>query len=127
MVRDLYALAIGLCLVISGCAGIGQNAKSVRAAMVGMNERELIGCLGPPNDVSFSDERDYFLYHLEFPLDQHMKPSDLRKRAQCNLLFQFDQGSVSGVGVRGLNFEGMNANFGCTMLLDRCLESASIR
>jgi len=127
MVRELYTLAIGLCLAISGCAGIGQNAESVRAAMVGMNERELISCLGPPDDVSFSDERNYFLYRLEFHLDSDLRPSDLKKPARCNLLFQFDQGSVAGVGVRGLNFEGVNANFGCTMLLNRCLESASIR
>ena len=92
--RRVYVLAVGICLMISGCAALGPRSEEARAAIVGMDQRELLSCLGPPDDLDFNDEQRYFLYRLDF---RHEDPAlvlaDLwSPPALCGLLFPIDQG-----------------------------------
>ena len=60
--RHLFCLlAFGACLLVSGCASSGSKFRKASESLLGIHQRELIGCLGPPADVSFDSEQSYFL------------------------------------------------------------------
>ncbi len=119
-------LATGACLGSSGCVSLGQGSEEARTAFIGTKQRTLLNCLGPPDDVSFQDERSYFLYSLRFRLSGAPTPTELARPAFCNLLFEMDRGSVSDLEVGGRSFDGHNATSRCTALaVDRCLEIAT--
>ncbi len=120
--RHLFCLlAFGACLLVSGCASSGSKFRKASESLLGIHQRELIGCLGPPADVSFDSEQSYFLYHLDFRYQELVVPPVWSPPAICNVLFQFDEGSVSHVVVRGRSFDGHDAKAACTILVsDRC-------
>ncbi len=122
----LWLLASGACLGISGCVSLDRGSEEARTAFIGTGQRTLLNCLGPPDDVSFHDERSYFLYNLRFRLSGAPTPTALARPAFCNLLFEMDRGSVSDLEVAGRSFDGHNAASRCAVLAaDRCLEIAT--
>ena len=119
--RLFCLLAFGSCLLVSGCVSSGPKFRKTSESLVGIGQRELIRCLGPPADISFDSEQSYFLYHLDFRYQEPVVPEAWSPPAICNVLLQFDEGSVSHLVVRGRSFDAHNAKADCTILMsDRC-------
>lgn len=121
--RTLCWLAAGACLVTAGCTSLGTKSEQVRSAMLGMKERELVSCLGPPTDYMFGAEKSLFTYRLDlrreaFKFNETPLPSE---PAFCNVAFHIDQGVISDVAVRGIDLAGMNADATCTVVVGECL------
>ncbi len=120
----ISTIVLAAILALLGCSTLGERSHEIRAAIVGSKERNLLRCLGPPDDFSYAEDRHDFLYRLD--LRRHRfefgRP-DLSQPAFCNLLFQIDRGRISDLHVRGIDGYGLNADTSCTVIAGECLAS----
>ena len=120
----ISTIALAAILAPLGCSTLGERSHEVRAAIVGSNERNLLRCLGPPDDFTYDEHRHDFLYRLDLRgRDFAFGRPDLSQPAFCNLLFQIDQGRISDLHVRGIDGYGLNADSRCTVIAGECLAS----
>ncbi len=120
----ISTIVLGGILALLGCSTLGERSHEVRAAIVGSNERNLLRCLGPPDDFRYDEDRHDFLYRLDLRRrDSAWGPPDLSQPAFCNLLFQIDQGRISDLHVRSIDGYGLKADSRCTVIAGECLAS----
>ena len=100
--------------------------------MLGMKERELLSCLGPPTDFVIDAERRIFIYRMDLRRRAFVDIEDTPRTSKstvvipnepavCNAAFQIDHGVISDVAVRGVNPLGLNADSMCTIVVGECL------
>ena len=119
--RGPRVAVLALTLALVGCISVTEQSQQVRAAILGSNERSLLGCLGPPDDFRYAEDRHHFLYRFDLRRSLSVDPTDLSQPAFCNLLFQIDQGRISDLQVRGIDGYGLNADTRCTVIAGQCL------
>ncbi len=120
----ISTIVLATIVALLGCSTLREQSHEVRAAIIGSNERNLLRCLGPPDDFRYEEDRHQFLYRLDLRRRGfEFGPPDLSQPAFCNLLFQVDQGRISDIHVRGIDGYGLNVEERCTVIAGECLAS----
>ncbi len=148
-----FVRSVAVAVILCTCACLGSYSRALdetRAGLLGLEGRDLRGCLGVPTDFVIDGDVEQQTYRFDRAdeFDSVPRPGDIGgvviggrgpserghdrggfqrdepDTSYCQLDFELTKGRVTRVSAQGRTREGMNADGSCLLRAEPCLSYA---